>query len=299
MTFTDKMKFLVSNFKSFSFIKTQDTAIAEYDFKLETPQKALLKLCFAHLSNVYLILFGLILSFIPKMGLFLHSYEGIARVLLSPNWGMPLLLGFILTRMLTIPCVLIVAILLAQYFGATHILFSFFFIYGVLLGTDVRRFILAQKVESKIKRILMYTSLMSFIALGISLWMNVNLYLYFSYSGLFNQSMYANRLEFLVLALVVMSLWQLIVSGTWGYFYSRQKADESKLIIHFSTIEIWKKLKLSRATKEAMKASGHSQLQSLTQSYSELNQVASLSSLLKGAKKEIEYLKRAESEIKV
>lgn len=223
----------------------QDESLTMLDYELIPKRNALYRLSSAMLSNIFLIVVAIVLALVPKIGLLTQQTNSFTLILYSSNYELAFVLGLAAGLILPFFSWLILAALLAQYFGLSHVLFSMFFIYGVFFTLEIRRVSLALKVSHEIKKIMIYFSLISAFALCVSLYLNINLYLYLTYAGYFSKNILSFRSEYLATVLVVITLVHVALSLLWALFYARTNRFNQPRLNKYSLIHILTKLRLS------------------------------------------------------
>ncbi len=247
--------------KSFSILKNQHQALVTLDFDKTQRREALMRLCFSPLAAWPLVLVLVFFIINPLRYHFSLSQRlGMDNVFVQALFGMDWLLAVALAAIVfTISyfsrkefmLIAIVGFLISQ--GDMNLFVGLMLLACIILARILLNLRWVRFLESYSKSAWFVTCSLSFLVWAGAVHMSFELYKYLLQQGFFSQSMYANRLEFFILALCLYYGLELVVLSVWGHFYTQKKSDPSDYAIKYSSSRLLNKLSLGKAFKEDLK----------------------------------------------
>lgn len=248
--------------KSFSVMKNQHEALVTLDFDQNQRREALMRLCFSPLSAWLLIIFLVALIVNPLRYHFsltaaLGMENIIVLTLLGTDWLYALVLaivfftGSFLTRKEFV-FIGFIGFLISQ--GDMHLFLGLLLLAAVILARVFTNLRWVRSLESYSKNVWLITSGLGFVTWALAFHFSLELYRSLLQGGYFAQSMYANRLEVFILAVIMYYGLELVILSVWGHFYMQKNPEPSEFAIKYSSGLILKKLLLSKSFKEELKS---------------------------------------------
>ncbi len=241
--------------KSFFAQRAEHEALLSYDFKLDDFKNSLIRLCFSPLANWPLVVIMIIFYFNPFRYQFqiLSHVAGSLSFIYSPHWQIGISFGIFCSYFLgLINIPLAVALYLISQ-GEVHTVIAASMIVGVFMGRSLKYFKLTVKTKGETNKILIYFNILQILSLCVATAINLYIYQYLTVIGVFSQSLFSYRLEFVSLSLIDIYATQLTFNLIWGHFYSRKFNEPSDIQIHYSTAQILPKLSLGSKIQEDLK----------------------------------------------
>lgn len=248
--------------KSFSILKNQHQALVTLDFDKNQRREALMRLCFSPLAAWPLMLVLLFFIINPLRYHFsVANMLGMENVIVQTFFGMDWLFASILTAVVFTIAFLtrkeMVLIAIVGFFvsqGDMHLLIALSLLACIILARVLTNLRWVRTLESFSKRAWTVASFLSFISWAVAVHLSFELYNSLVQAGYFSQSMYANRLEFFILAVSLYYGVELIVLSVWGHFFTlKNPIDPSDFTLKYSSSLILNKLTLGNVFKDDLK----------------------------------------------
>lgn len=226
MTFTEITNEIKQAAFSLSPYKNYYVQLNQYAQGEKNLRPALIRACFSYLAFWPIWVLGAVLIFLPKFFMPQMNMNALTSILLSQNQMVPMIIGVMVAFILRGKKLLwpLGLILILQYSQITHVIFSFLFSAGVLAGNEILRAFNVLVAKDQNKKVQGLYLMFSVLGLALGIYAAIQLYLYMYYAGFFSSAMFANRLEFLLVAQVLMMMFQMLSVSIWGHFYSKLKA---------------------------------------------------------------------------
>ena len=247
--------------KSFSIIKNQHQALVTLDFDKNQRREALMRLCFSPLAAWPLLLVLLLFIVNPvRFHFSLTNWLGMENAFVQTLFGMDWLYASLLAGAVFAIAFLtrkefvligIVGFFVSQ--GDMHLLIALSLLACIILARVLTNLRWIRSLESFSKSIWMVTGLLSFVSWALAVHLSFEFYNWLLKAGFFSQSMYANRLEFFILAVCLYYGLELIVLSVWGHFYSLKNPEPSNMTVRYSSSLVLKKLSLGQSFKDDLK----------------------------------------------
>jgi hypothetical protein len=248
-------KTLMQVLKRCSAEHVRDEALVALDFGLGMLRQNLMLLSFSVLSRCWVFLVLGLLAVNPwRYDFSIHQFwspeSGLVTVLFDEKMFLPFVVGALLGTIVPLHSLGVIIIFYLMGQGAFHVVFGLALLAGLFFAESRRFLRRGMKLAAEIRRIHLWFSGMLFLAFLFGSGLCFYFYGAAKNLGLFQATMYVNRYEFLILALIVFYLVQMLVLLVWGHFYSRRSQDPSLWQVKFSSGPHLRSFFLSKAFKQ-------------------------------------------------
>lgn len=253
---------ILATLKIFSIQKNQQTGLVGFDFFANQQRQYLMRICFAPLSS-WILMLGLLILFLNP---FRYHFS------LSQTLGLEhpvILVLFDFNLMSSI--LFLLAVFVAAFWAKKEFLFLFtlgyFLSQGdininlvtlalimVFLARSLSNFRYLRYLKGLPKLTWKFVAILTFLSHAVSIYIVLHLLRFFSLNGYFSSTMYVNRFEFYVLAVVIFYFTEIVFLAFWGHFsYAKLLvAEPTKFLVKYSTAEVLRFMSLGRYFKDQL-----------------------------------------------
>lgn len=241
-----------------------EEGLISFDFGIRSERLSLMQICFSPLAGWFAILILIGLSLSPLRYQFslssLLGFESAMTFLLFKSDLQTQLIFFVAALALgtlirwDFLVIGLIGFLLSN--GDIHLTLAHSALWGVLFS-QVRRQLKwlnphQGALEPHLRSVIIWTSALQIGGFLIYAFASFSLFQLCSQLGFFNASMSANRMEFLILSLVLYYGIQFTVLSSWGHFYSKRETEPSKWNVKYSSVFLLPKFFLSKSFQEIL-----------------------------------------------
>lgn len=253
---------ILSQFKKTSPLRSIEEGLVKFDFQIQTQQQSLMQICFSPLASWLSALLMLIAMFSPfrydftlvKVLGFDHS---IILFLMQSSFRAECIIfivAFFLGRVVRFDfiAIFILAWLLGN--GDIHIVLAQAGLLGILFSQIRWQLTWYGQTQGVVKKVINWIILLQFVGFFIFIPLSWLMLANVRASGLFDQSMRAYRLEYLLVAYLVYQALIFSILGIWGHFYIRIKPDPSVWNLKYSVVMLMPRFFLNSSFQKVFEA---------------------------------------------
>lgn len=253
---------VLAQFKKTNPLRSIEEGLVRYDFQIQSPQQSLMQICFSPLASwlaVLLILVVMLSPFRYQLTLvqFLGFENQIILFLMQSSFRaecISFIVFFILGRLVRFDfiAIFILAWLLGN--GDIHITLAQAGLLGILFSQIRWQLSWFGQTQGAVKKVIQWIVILQFISFFIFIFMSWLMLAQVRASGLFDQSMRAYRLEYLLIVYLVYQMQTFGILSVWGHFYVRQKPDPSVWNLKYSVVMLIPRFFLSSSFQKIFEA---------------------------------------------
>lgn len=253
---------VVSQFKKTNPLRSIEEGLVSFDFQIQTPQQSLMQICFSPLAcwlSVLLILVAMFSPFRYQFTLvqFLGFENQIILFLMQSSFRaecITFIVFFVIGRLVRFDfiAIFILAWLLGN--GDIHIVLAQAGLLGILFSQIRWQLGWFGQTQGAVKKVIQWITLLQFVGFFVFVFLSWIMLANVRASGLFDQSMRAYRLEYLLLAYVLYQMLLFGILSVWGHFYVRLKQDPSVWNLKYSIVMLIPRFFLSSPFQKVFEA---------------------------------------------
>ncbi len=253
---------VLSQFKKTSPLRSVEEGLVNFDFQLKPEQQSLMQICFSPLAGWLSVIIMLVALFSPfryqfTLVQFLGFDHSVILFLMQSSLRaecITFIVFLIIGRVVRFEFVgiLILAWLLGN--GDIHIVLAQSALLGILFSQVRFQVTWFGKTKGAVKKVIQWIVTLQMLAFVVFIFLSWWLLANIRASGLFDHSMRAYRLEYLILAYLLYQLLVLTALGLWGHFYFRRKPDPSVWNLKYSSVLLLPQFYLSSSFQKLFEA---------------------------------------------
>lgn len=253
---------VLTQFKKTNPLRSIEEGLVKFDFQMEKPDQSLMQICFSPMASWLSVLLILVALFSPfryefTLVKFLGFDHQIIFFLMQSSFRaecITFIVFFVLSRLVRFDFIALFLLAWLLSNGDIHIVLAQAGLLGILFSQVRWQLGWFGQTHGAVKKVIHWVVLLQFVGFFIfiflSWWMLANV----RASGIFDQSMRAYRLEYLLVAYLVYQALTLAILSVWGHFFVRVKPDPSVWNLKYSVVLLIPRFFLSSSFQKIFEA---------------------------------------------